>query len=104
MRTHLDATADDMINLAGHETLQEFARLLIRIIKANDYEADHGRGALMDWSDPFNKKLLAAGAFKKRYPDQSGEGSEEGDGVSYSAASVAASSIASSRENEPGTM
>lgn len=49
MRTHLNATAKDLINLAGHGTLQEFACLLIRVIKANDYEADRGRGALMDW-------------------------------------------------------
>lgn len=104
MRTHLNAAADGLIDLAGQSTLKEFARLLIRVIKANDYEAEHGRGALMDWGHPFNKEMLAAGAFKKRYPHQFGENSEGGDGVSCSAASVPAFSIASTGENEPGSM
>ena len=104
MRTHLNAAAEDLIDLAGHNTLKEFARLLIRVIRANDYEADHGRGALMDWTHLFNKEMLAAGAFKKRYPHQSGESSVVGDGLSYSAASVPAFSIASSRDNESDSM
>ncbi|OJG00186.1 hypothetical protein [Pararhizobium antarcticum] len=44
MRTHLNATGQEVID---------------------------GKGSLMDWSHPFNKEMLSAGAFKNRYPNQS---------------------------------
>ncbi len=70
MRTHLHATGERLIDCADQDTLKEFARLLMRVIKANDYEAIHGHGSLMVWEHPFNREMLEAGAFKKRYPNQ----------------------------------
>lgn len=65
MRTHLNATADLVIDRSDHETLKKFAHLLLRVIRANDYEAMHGAGALMDWDHPFNQEMLASSVFTK---------------------------------------
>lgn len=70
MRTHLNASGQSVIDSVDHDTLKAFAELLMRVIKANDYEVLHGRGSLMDWNNPFNQEMLEKGAFRSRYPDK----------------------------------
>ncbi|WP_457587615.1 hypothetical protein [Ensifer canadensis] len=36
MRTHLNATAELVIDQSEHDTLKRFAHLLLRVIRAND--------------------------------------------------------------------